>query len=554
MASEPIHRSPNIWLALITGLAVGFVVGREMGPRTSSASNTEEARPAPAAVAAAAAPAGPTHKSESTFPANWLKAADLTTVKGVSFDGVTDAQKAVALQALNERKCECGCAMDSIAACAKHDSTCPRSPKLVKDVVDLVKSGKGLTDVYAYLDRENKGSGGGGAPSAAAAPSGPKKVVIPAHSPRKGPKATKVTIVEVSDFQCPFCGRATGTVKEITEKYPKDVSVVYVNQPLPFHDNAMGAAQAFMAANRQGKAWEMHDKMFANQQALSRADLDRYAGEIGLNVARFKKDMEDQQVKADIKADMDLANSLGASGTPTFFVNGRELVGAQPFDTFKKIIDEEVTKADDLLKKGTKIQDVYTKLMEQAAAAPPPAAAAPAAAEHVDIAPGDAPIRGAKNAKVTIVEFSDFQCPFCGRVVPTIRQVEDTYKGKVRLAFKHQPLPFHNNAQTAAEAAMAANEQGKFWEMHDKMFANQTALDRPSLEKYAEELHLNMARFKAALDSGKFKDRVQKDSAEGTKIGANGTPTFFINGNKVEGAQPFESFKTVIDAELAKAK
>ena len=115
-----------------------------------------------------------------------------------------------------------------------------------------------------------------------------------------------------------------------------------------------------------------------------------------------------------------------------------------------------------------------------------------------------------------------------------------------------QPLPFHNFAQGAAEAALAANEQGKFWEMHDKMFANQQALDRPSLEKYAEELGLNMARFKSALDSGKFKAKVAADSAEGTKAGANGTPTFFINGYRLVGAQPPDAFKAIIDKELKK--
>jgi protein-disulfide isomerase len=380
-------------------------------------------------------------------------------------------------------------------------------------------------------------------------------VAIPAGSPRHGPKAAKVTIVEFSDFQCPFCGRVTPTVKEIEQKYPKDVALVFVNQPLPFHDKAQGAAQAFLAAHRQGKAWEMHDKMFANQQALTPTDLDKYAQEIGLNVARFKKDFDDPKIKEQIKSDQALATSVGANGTPTFMINGREVVGAQPFAAFQTVIDEEIKKADALLKSGTKIEDVYTKLMEQAAAAPPPAPAAaapPPPAEKQDISVGDAPVKGPKNAPVTIVEWSDFQCPFCGRVIPTVKQIEDTYKGKVRLAFKHQPLPFHNNAEPAAEAAMAANEQGKFWEMHDKLFANQQSLDRPSLEKYAQEIGLNMSRFKAALDASKFKERIQKDSAEGMKVGANGTPTFFINGQKVEGAQPFENFKAVIDKELAK--
>jgi protein-disulfide isomerase len=148
------------------------------------------------------------------------------------------------------------------------------------------------------------------------------------------------------------------------------------------------------------------------------------------------------------------------------------------------------------------------------------------------------------------VAFSDFQCPFCSRAVPTLKAIEDQYKGKIRVAFKNNPLPFHDKAHLAAEAALAANDQGKFWEMHDKLFANQTALDRPNLEQYAQELGLNMAKFKAALDSGKFKERVDRETKEGGSVGVTGTPTFFINGHILVGAQPVDAFKTAIDAEL----
>src|SRR5262249_1638369 len=122
----------------------------------------------------------------------------------------------------------------------------------------------------------------------------------------------------------------------------------------------------------------------------------------------------------------------------------------------------------------------------------------------------------------------------------------------VKVIWKNYPLPFHNNAQGAAEAGLAAAEQGKFWEMHDKMFANQQSLDRASLEKFAQEIGLNMGKFKAALDSGKFKDRVKKDADYGSSIGVNGTPAFFINGKFLSGAQPLPSFKAIIDAELKK--
>ena len=105
----------------------------------------------------------------------------------------------------------------------------------------------------------------------------------------------------------------------------------------------------------------------------------------------------------------------------------------------------------------------------------------------------------------------------------------------------------------AAEAAMAANAQGKFWQMHDKLFANQQALDRPSLDKYAQDIGLNMAKYKAAMDQHLYKQQIEDDSKAGAAVGANGTPAFFINGQSLSGAQPFDAFKKVIDAELAKA-
>jgi len=140
---------------------------------------------------------------------------------------------------------------------------------------------------------------------------------------------------------------------------------VFKNQPLPFHDKAMGAALAFQAAARQNKAWAMHDKMFANNTALSREDLDKYAKEIGLDMAKFAKDMDDPKLKEEVQSDSKQGTSLGASGTPTFFINGRQLVGAVPFDQFKSLIEEEIKKADELIKAGTPLADVYKKRTEQ---------------------------------------------------------------------------------------------------------------------------------------------------------------------------------------------
>ena len=343
------------------------------------------------------------------------------------------------------------------------------------------------------------------------------------------------------------------------DKYGKDVALVWMNQPLPFHEHAMDAATAFQAAARQGadKAWKLHDKMYENNTALTRADIEKYAGEVGLNVAKFKKDWDDPEDQGRGRRRTSKAGTAaGASGTPTFFINGRaagrRAAGRRVREDHRRR-DQEGGRAD---QEG----DAAQGRLHQAdrdrrplAPAPAPAARRGARGEAVDVKVGDAPVKGPASAPVTVVAFSDFQCPFCSRAVPTMKQIEDEYKGKVRIAFKQLPLPFHDKAHLAAEAALAANEQGKFWQMHDKLFANQQALDRPSLEKYAQELGLNMAKFKAALDSGKFKDKVDAEAKEGAAVGATGTPTFFINGTQLVGAQPFDAFKTVIDKEL-KAK
>jgi protein-disulfide isomerase len=358
-------RANPLW-PLLAGLAIGFAVGREayhLSPDARpSASVTEDAAKAAADVAK-----GSGYAKETDFPAAWVKTADLGTANGV-FAGLSDAQKVTVMQALNERDCECGCGMGSLATCLKQDPNCPRSPAMAKLAVELVKQGKSAKDIEAAIDAKQKEMGGPPKPAAAAEepepPSTPKRVELSPWNPRKGPKAAKVTIVEFSDFQCPFCARAVPVLKQIDETYGKDVAVVFKNQPLPFHDKAKGAAYAFLAASLQGKAWPMHDKMFGNNTALTRSDLDKYAQEIGLDLARFDKDMDDPKVHDEVDADSKQGDALGANGTPTFFINGRELVGAQPFEKFKEVIDEEIKKADELVKAGTPLGDVYKKRTE----------------------------------------------------------------------------------------------------------------------------------------------------------------------------------------------
>jgi protein-disulfide isomerase len=162
------------------------------------------------------------------------------------------------------------------------------------------------------------------------------------------------------------------------------------------------------------------------------------------------------------------------------------------------------------------------------------------------------PTKGPADAPVTIVEFSDYQCPFCARVNPTLDRVMQEYAGKVRIVFRDFPLPTHAEAPKAAEAAHCAGEQGRYWEMHDRLFANQQGLQVPRLKEHAAALGLDTARFDQCLDSGRFASVVQTDIAAGRQLGVNSTPMLFINGRPVAGAQPFEYFRNVIDEELAR--
>jgi predicted DsbA family dithiol-disulfide isomerase len=171
---------------------------------------------------------------------------------------------------------------------------------------------------------------------------------------------------------------------------------------------------------------------------------------------------------------------------------------------------------------------------------------------RVPVALADAPIRGNPDAPVTVVEFSDFQCPYCARSRPTVNRVREVYGDKVRWAFRHFPLGFHTQAPKAGEAAACAGDQGKFWAMHDHLFANPGKLSVPDLKTSAADLGLDTAAFDQCLDSGKHADRIVSDSEAGARYGVSGTPAFFINGRPLIGAQPFEAFAQVIDDELAR--
>jgi len=166
-------------------------------------------------------------------------------------------------------------------------------------------------------------------------------------------------VVLFSDFQCPFCSRVEPTLAQLQKEYPKDVRVVWKHQPLPFHPQAMPAALASEAAREQGRFWEMHERLFKNQGSLGPSQYEQWAKEIGLEPRKFQASLASEKAKARIQEDSQLGNSVGANGTPTAFVNCRQVVGAVPYEAFKRVVDEEIAKAAELRKSGVKVDAAF---------------------------------------------------------------------------------------------------------------------------------------------------------------------------------------------------
>jgi protein-disulfide isomerase len=417
--------------------------------------------------------------------------------------------------------------------------------------------------VYAELAKENRAKAPPPANDDDDEPEDTKTVyrVPVGRSPSLGNPAAPVTIVEFSDFQCPFCGRVQPTLQALREKYGADLRLVWKNLPLPFHPWAEPAAQAALEVRAErGDAafWQMHDAIFARQADLSEDVLVDLAAAAGARPAAVRAAIQKHSHAREIDADADLADDFHADGTPHFFINGRRLVGARPQEKFQAIVDEEIKKAKELVAKGTRPADVYDALTKDGSGPPPP--------ETKDVPsslPAHDPERGARNARVTVHIWSDFQCPFCGRVEPTLGRLMKEYGDRAKLVWHDLPLPMHPDAPLAAQAAREAYAQkgaAAFWEMHDKMFADQQKLKRDDLDADARELHLNVDRWKAALDGGTHAAEVDADAKAAADLGITGTPAFLVvpagkkTGYYVSGAQPYGRFRRVVERALAEAK
>ncbi|WP_437531460.1 thioredoxin domain-containing protein [Sorangium sp. So ce726] len=417
---------------------------------------------------------------------------------------------------------------------------------------DLRRAGVPQERVYAALSEQNKARAPAPKPPTPPAPEDTTVWKVPVDgSPIRGNPDAPVTLVMFSDFECPFCRRVVPTVDGLEKKYGAQLRVVFKHNPLPFHKRAEPAAELALEAKAQkGDAafWSAYELLKTG--GLEDADLAAHAKSLGLNVARAQGAIAARRHAARIERDQRLADELAARGTPHFFVNGRRIAGAQPAERFEALIDEQIANAAKLVAAGTPPAKVYDALQKDARAGNPP--------ERI-LAPAptrDNPGKGAKpGAKVTIQMFADFQCPFCKRVQPTIDEVIAAYPGKVRVVFRHLPLPFHTRAPLAAEASIEAFRQkgeAGFWAMAQRLWEDpsESGLGRGALEGHAAAIGLDVAKFRAALDSGAHRAAVEADQKLAERLHITGTPSFAINDYFLGGAQPITHFKRLVDRAL----
>ena len=404
------------------------------------------------------------------------------------------------------------------------------------------------------------------------APATSPQLPVTVHDAAWGNASAPCTVVMFQDLQCPFCRRSWETMSELEQQYgPERLRFVYKHFPLPFHDEAMPSARVAQAVFELRGAQAFRDfvsNAFEARGELSDDRLRNMALVRGVSPGALDDMLVNQHSLAWQKLDDDavLARLLSVQGTPHFFINGSRLVGAQPVAEFRRVIDAELAEAAKLLKSGTQAFDVYgIRVKANLALEPEEERVTGGNGDHdsddddkaVHRVPVDhQPIEGPANALVTIVEFIDYECPFCRRVEATREQLLQKYPGELRFVIRHSPLPFHQRALPAARLAIEAfKEKGNvgFWSMHRRLLGSEH-LDDESLLEIAKAERLDPAKAKRAVQTAVHQDIIDEDSALATDVKASGTPHFFVNGVRLSGAQPQQVFERLIDEQLSKAK
>ena len=262
----------------------------------------------------------------------------LVKLPDVDLSGLSPVRARAVLRLLRNHDCTCGCGM-KIAECRVKDPGCAYSKGVSAAMADAIRAGKNENDAIAAAKESRWGKG----------PQPPKMleaaVKIPtAGSPVMGPADAPVTLVEFSDFQCPYCSLAVGKLNAVLKAYPKQVKLIFKQFPLDTHSQAAQAAAAAIAAHQQGKFWPMHDALFASRRDLSRPTILAIAGKTGLDIKRFTTDLDSAETKKAVARDVEDGDKAGVEGTPSVYINGQKYNGSLELDAIRKVIDEELVK------------------------------------------------------------------------------------------------------------------------------------------------------------------------------------------------------------------
>jgi len=379
-----------------------------------------------------------------------------------------------------------------------------------------------------------------------------KRYAVPIDGlPSYGAREPRVTLVEATDYDCPYCARAESTIATLREKHPRDLRVVVLPMPLPMHPHAEPAALSSLAVFvAKPEAFPaMHTKLFEAQRSRTDTDLLAFAEGAGVPARSYGAALAGRAPKDILARAGKVALDLHVTGTPTFFVNGRIVRGAQPVAQFETLIDEEISHALDLEASGVARGALYEAILKEARENPAPLEAEREEPTFVREARGvgGAHFLGPASAKTTMTLFTDLACPFCAKLDGRLRELSEKHPD-VKVVLRHAPLPMHENAPLAARAAIAAEAQGKLAPFVAEVFKDLHRQDRAALEEHAQKAGLDMARFGRDLDAPWTAARLEEDRALAKKLGVTGTPTTFVEDERVVGAQPLAAFESAIAA------
>lgn len=387
-------------------------------------------------------------------------------------------------------------------------------------------------------------------------------VPVEADDIQVGSPEAPVTVVAFLDFECGFCREGFLTLLALQKLYsPSELRVVLKHLPLDFHPAALPAAvaaQAVQLGAGSEAAFEYARVLFTNQSRIGYVELAQWAEDAGLTRELYNELVQTELTTQRVAADVLQARRLGVDGTPAFFVNGRLLSGAQPIEVFRTVIDEEKAAMTALLAERSRAEAYAERLRENAEVSLAEALLS-RDPESYKVPVDGSPAEGPSDAPVTVVLFTDFECPYCKRAEATLAELRRLYPREVRWVFKHKPLPFHPRARPAAwlTAAIAARKgDAVFFKAAEELFQIAPSLGDEELISLGRRHGLTEAEAKSALAGLDVaaKARVERDDDLARDVEVQGTPHFFVNGKRLSGARPLAHFQALIDYEAKRAR